>query len=165
MQNYDAWVQYAINRVGRNKLGDKIQWQAKNWFFKINAQRIFFFPGTSNDSPPSTSDIFNPNFAMVWTSNGVELSWDKDLEDEYAIAVWQKRNLRVAQVREKKLQLSQILYYPTTSPYLVTGAKLAANDPPGFPLIVGNRYINFRVQSCTREGNVMPSLHFRIHVP
>jgi hypothetical protein len=164
LPTFAKWINYSETHMWRNSLGQTIKLSPGNWYkmFCIPARLYFDHEGELN--PPIDGQKFIPAISCQWTSSGIQLTFDADPSSNQAIVVWQHRNLRATQVRYNTLQRSHIIKYPSTSPFLVSGAILAQNDPPGFPVLLDNTYTNLKIRCYTVEGVASPILTFRIHV-
>lgn len=164
VQTYQLWKDYSENFFWKNKLGNTVKLSPLGWYLKHCIPARLYFNHEADLDPYLTRDIFSPNFSCYWQSSGITLEWDSVLPANQAIVVWQKRNLRATQVQYSFMKRSHIIKYPATSPYLLSGPLVTANDPIGFPVLLGNTFTNLRVQCYNNFGQSMPELRFRIHV-
>lgn len=171
--SYNLWVTWLGERMAINKLGGSYRPSIKQIFTEINCRRLTYwptyyqqnFPITSDnglDFPPNTANQWLPNFSLEWTVNGAQLSWSESIPDDAAIAVWEIRNLKATQILAKNWRLAYVIKTPYDTPQLITGAIIEPNVPYGWPIIVGNRYLNVRIKVIMSNGLASPAITMRL---
>lgn len=159
----EFWEAYSENHVWYNKLGQQIRLHPRQWYMKFCLTHQLYFFSTSDFTPPPYFSRYIPTVTCEWSSSGAVLSWDTAIPTFWAIVVWQLRNLRTTQVRTKQVKRSHVFLYPTTSPQFISGSLLESNNPPGFPAILSNTWINIRVKIVDVFGWSPPIYTFRIN--
>jgi len=162
--DFAKWINYSETHEWKNRLGQSTKLNPQQWYMKFCIPAKLYFGIDGVIDPPQNEERFLPIINLEWTVNGVLMSFDQNPTDEQCIVVWQTRNLLATQVQARVHKRSQVITSPTTSPVLITGGIGDLEDPPGFPYLTDNTFINIKIVTYTLTGLPSPELRFRINV-
>lgn len=162
VSNRSEWQRLAKSLTQKNAFGNQYKKYPEILFYEACVSTLQYFGAPPISVPTSWNINYYPAFTLSREADGIDLSWDNEIERDYGIAVFSWRNLLSSQFQTKKRKLCYFFDGTFSSPQSICSAAGAVSDLDFMPYAVGGTYTFFWIKTVDRFGRQSTELHYQI---
>lgn len=150
------WREFAKEFTVYTVSGGQKRISARDWYFRLNVDRIRILGAPLSDPPISPVCDYFPQLAVEWTASGYALYWSPVIPGSYYLVIKQLRNRTQAQQFNTYAPLWGALDSGNSSPRLISPAAGVADPNSDLPPVYYSLYTDFQIYALDYQGRQSP---------